>query len=483
MKKQLLISSLAALGILGGTLTIILNDASAQKSQNNTLAQTSTLTNNNILSTSKNETVYIITDESGETKTKFIGNTIYTGTEELPFTFKITYFLDGNEISAKDLAGKSGHVKIVYAYDSTAKYLGKKVPFIALTGLTLDHNSFSNLKLTNGKIITEGTDNYIIAGYAITGLNTNLGTDFLPDSFTLEADVNNFKLADSYTIFTNELLADIDTSKLNSLDSLISSIHQLSDALDQIIAGATDLSKGLGTALDGTKQLYAGAQTLSTNLNAATEGASDLSNGLTHLSSFNTALTTGADEIFDGVLTSTSTILTTKISAFVPDFSITLTKANYKNQLNHVKSMIPEAHPARPALIETLDNTSAKLQKVEFFCTKLATYTSGVADATHGASELSDSLTKLSAGASTISDNLGSLVEGTEKLYTGSITLKDGLNTFKTSGIDKLVNFASKDLNNFIKNVRSSVSAASSYKKFGDTDSKSVKFIVKTPSI
>jgi len=480
MKKQILVSSAIAIAILGGTCTVILNDANAEKSHNDNLVAVNSAVSTPAaqLSTSKNETVFVMTDESGAVKSKFIGSTLYDGAEELPFDFKITYYLDGQEISAKDLSGKSGHVKIVYSYNSNAKYLGRNIPFVALTGLTLDRANFSNVKLENGKIITENTDNYIITGYAIAGLNANLNIDLLPESFTLEADAKDFKLKDSYTIFTNELIADIDTSKLNDLDSLVSSIYQLSDALDQIIAGSTELSNGVATALDGTKALYTGSQTLTAGLEEATNGASSLSENLNNLNNnLSASLNTGASNIFDSILATTSATLTAQISQMVPGFSITLTQDTYKTQLDYLKTQLPATYA------DSIDETKAKLETVGTFCYYLNFYTTSVGAMAEKAPDLVSGLTDLSTGASKLSAGLGSLVEGTEKLYAGSITLRDGLTTFKTSGIDKLVNFASKDLSNFLNNLRGSVSAASSYKNFGNTDAKNVKFIVKTPSI
>ena len=61
------------------------------------------------------------------------GNDIYYQGEtrkELPVSVKMTYFLDGREISAADLAGKSGKVKIRIDYTNksaqTTKISGKK---------------------------------------------------------------------------------------------------------------------------------------------------------------------------------------------------------------------------------------------------------------------------------------------------------------------------------------------------------------------
>lgn len=475
MKKQILISTLALTVLWTSTALILINTANAQESKvtsDSLIATSSTISENPTkLSTSKDETVYIIADESGSTKTTFIGSTIYTGNEALPFNFKITYYLDGNEISAKDLAGKSGHIKIIYTYSSSAKYLGKNIPFLAISGLTLNHANFNNLKLTNGKIVTETSDSYIIAGYGVTGLNTNFGTNLLPETFILEADTTNFKLADSYTIFTNELLAEIDTSKLTSLDNLTNSIYELSDGLNKIIAGSTELSNGLSTALSGTKELHAGSQ--------------KLASGLSELKSNNDKLIAGAEQLTDMAPTIVGLMEEKKAALTTQKAGLEAQKTDLENQLANIPDIEATAEirgqiaagieqiNAGITQINTgiarLDAGMAGLSKLDTFYDGLIEYTSGVASAAAGANELSN--------------GLGSLLEGETQLYKGSVTLKDGLTTFKTSGIDKLVNFASKDLANFTANARTSINAAASYRSFGDTDAKSVKFIVKTPSI
>jgi len=235
MKKQIIISTAIAAAIWGGTALAMatVNAKESEKTPELLATTTNLISPKPTALTSKNETVYVMTDENGNPTTKFIGSTLYDGAEELPFTLKVTYFLDGQEISAKDLAGKSGHVKIVYNYASTARFQGKFVPFLAVTGLTLDHAKFSNVRVNNGKILNESSDTYIVAGYALAGAGADLGIDFLPESFTLEADVTDFKLENTYTMFSNDFIADIDTSKLSDLDSLVNSIYQLSDGLNK----------------------------------------------------------------------------------------------------------------------------------------------------------------------------------------------------------------------------------------------------------
>lgn len=456
MKKQIIISSFIAAAILGGTAILSVAKAEGPKeTEPQLLAANSALeVKNPLLAHTGTETVYVMSDENGNVKSKFIGSTIYNGAEELPFTMKATYYLDGAEISAKDLAGKSGHVKIVFNYDSVAKQNGSFIPFLALTTLNLDHTKFSNIRLTNGKIFNENNSAYTIIGYALTGLNKNLGTDFLPDTFIFEADTTSFKMADTYTIFTNDILADIDLSELNRLDDLKNAIYKLEDATNKLVSGATDLSNGILKTIDGTKTLY--------------NGSKDLIAGFEKLEPYSTELTNGAKAIIESTLVGTpdhpglnlqiqnNADLMAAIQAYHIDFPITT-----KNYIESIEA-IEQLAPAMTYQLESAKN--------------LVKFATGTIGYTQGVSQISEGAIKLSNG-------IGSLLDGENQLYQGSITLKDSLITFKTSGIDKLVSFADKDLTSFTRNLRNSVSAAGSYKSFGDVEAKSVKFIVKTPSI
>ena len=479
MKKQIVISTLIGVAIWGATAVMVLNTASAKESNNNQglLANNSSLITTKTPINTQNETVYVMTDENGNTKSKFIGSTLYSGTEELPFTFGITYFLNGQEISAKDLAGKSGHVKIIFNYASTARYQGKYVPFVAITNLVLDHAKFTNLRMTNGKLLHETPDNYIITGFGLAGGNADLGVDILPDSFTFEADTTDFKLEDIYTVFTNDLIADIDLSMLTDLDSVVNSIYQLSDGLDRIVNGANEIKNGLATALDGTKTLYEGSKTLAASTTDADEGSKKIATGLDKLVKNNDGLQTGAQAILDKTLGG--------LQEYFPGIDIN----NYKTILGAaIQNLMIELSTLEPGTAEYMEkyNEIVNLKTIEGtldFGVGVIAYTNGVAEVSAGAMELSTGLTKLSAGTNTLSEGLGSLVEGQTKLYQGAITLRDGLTTFKTSGIDKLVNFAKNDLSRFTNNLRATVRAAGSYKSFGNIEAKSVKFIIKTPSI
>ena len=95
------------------------------------------------------------------------GNDIYyqgETNEELPVTMKVSYYLDGEKMDPKDMAGKSGEVKIRFDYynnsNETVKVKGKKynikTPFTMVTGMILSSDVFSNIEVKNGKVISDG---------------------------------------------------------------------------------------------------------------------------------------------------------------------------------------------------------------------------------------------------------------------------------------------------------------------------------------
>ena len=157
------------------------------------------------------------------------GNDIYykgNTADQAPVSIKVTYWLDGQEISPDDLAGKSGHVKIRYDYTNNASYQtevnGEQrtmyTPFVAATGLILDNGTFKNVTAVNGKIVNDG-DRTTVAGFAMPGLQEDLGitTDDveIPTYFELEADVTDFSLDTSLTAVSSNLFDNVNTDDMS----------------------------------------------------------------------------------------------------------------------------------------------------------------------------------------------------------------------------------------------------------------------------
>lgn len=265
------------------------------------------------------------------------GKDIYyqgTATEEPPVTQKVTYYLDGKEISPEDLAGKSGKVKIRFDYTNTTSYTetvnGEKqtvsVPFAAITGLVLG-DGFENIEVTNGKAEVSGSSS-VVLGYALPGLKDSLGIKDgdldgdvnIPEYMEMTADVENFSMPAAMTFVVNAsdyVSTDgIDTSDIDDM------INDLKDASTQLQDGSKTLAEGTDTLSDGLSTLQSklgtfasGVGTLKSGLKTYTDGVSTLSGGLNKLNSNVPTLSNGittlnssAKSLNDGVALLNATV-------------------------------------------------------------------------------------------------------------------------------------------------------------------------------
>ncbi len=265
------------------------------------------------------------------------GKDIYyqgTATEEPPVTQKVTYYLDGKEISPEDLAGKSGKVKIRFDYTNTTSYTetvnGEKqtvsVPFAAITGLVLG-DGFENIEVTNGKAEVSDSSS-VVLGYALPGLKDSLGIKDkdldgdvnIPEYMEMTADVENFSMPAAMTFVVNAsdyVSTDgIDTSDLDDM------INDLKDASTQLQDGSKTLAEGTDTLADGLSTLQSklgtfasGVGTLQNGLKTYTDGVSTLSGGLNKLNSNVPTLSNGittlnssAKSLNDGVALLNATV-------------------------------------------------------------------------------------------------------------------------------------------------------------------------------
>lgn len=248
------------------------------------------------------------TQDGDKLQWKADGNDIYyqgTTNAEAPVSQKVTYYLDGKEIAPEELAGKSGKVTIHFDYTNntscTETVNGEKVtvsvPFAAITGLVLD-DSFSNIEVTNGDV-KENNGSNIVLGYALPGLSDSLDvedSDFtddvtIPDYFEVTADVEDFSLSTAMTFVVNAAnYVGVDGASLDSVDDLL---DELSDATEQLQDGSAELADGADTLADGAKTLKDGMSTLKTGLASYTDGANQINTGLNTLNSSVPSLTSG----------------------------------------------------------------------------------------------------------------------------------------------------------------------------------------------
>ena len=244
------------------------------------------------------------------------GNDVYyegTATKQLPVSVKIRYELDGQEMSAKDIEGKSGHLKLMISftnnYSEVKNINGKSIvihpSYLAGGMLNMSTGKFSNVKCESGKIVNDGT-NEMLAFANIPGLNETLksaGLDKvnnqlgISDDVTVEADVNDFDLGSIMVGMTNEIDLASELGEIGSVSELTDGVNQLIEADNQLIDGSKQL-------YDGTTQLKEQAAPLtgsSDQVRQLSAGAIQLNDGVKALQTGISQYTAGASAINEGV--------------------------------------------------------------------------------------------------------------------------------------------------------------------------------------
>ena len=368
MKKNKFLAVILAMAVAVGAAGV--TTYAVGKDANDTEAPSAVVTAASASDTEavKDETVYVMTAADGSTQkilvsdwiknalpaeaqkaieslndTQQVKDDCWTGTiqKELPVSMSIHYTLDGKTVTPSELAGKSGKVTIRFEYENnqyevrTVNGVSQKVyvPFVALTGALLDTSHFSNVTVSNGKLINDG-DRIAVMGMAFPGLQEDLGISKeqldLPDYVEISADVTDFTLETTLTVVSNSLLNEVDTDDLTSgdLGSLSDSLGKLTDAMDQLMDGSSQLYDGLCTLLDSCGQL--------------SDGVDQLTDGLNQLSSNSSALNAGAKQVFTSLLAMADEQLQPQLAqAGITIPSLTID--NYTTVLGGVLAQLDEA--------------------------------------------------------------------------------------------------------------------------------------------
>ncbi len=194
---------------------------------------------------------------------------------QMPWNVAVSYQLDGQDIDAKDLAGKSGKLTMKLKVEKNEDYTGGEYAgnyLVQITGQLKDTEAHN--------IDAEG------ATVAANGSNTQLTYMVIPDTtgdYTISTDVEDFEF-DGWQIVgvPLSLALDVDSSSMDT--------SQL-----------TELSNGIATANSGAGQVASGAKTLAASLATANTGAGTLSNGAAALAAGTSQLNAQVPTLVEGV--------------------------------------------------------------------------------------------------------------------------------------------------------------------------------------
>lgn len=237
----------------------------------------------------------------------------YTGDYdgELPVKVKVSYYLNGTKVSADEIAGKKGNVKIRFDYDinDSVKENGYSLtrPYAIVSAVVLSNDNFTNVTVNNGKAVNDGNSTAVV-GIALPGMSDNLQIDELdiPDHVTINAKTTNFEIDGTYTVADSGFMNDVDTTKLDDatgqIDELESALDKLSDASKKLVDGSSKLAKGANKLANSSSQIEGGTETLKDGTESMKNGSKDLKAGVKDLSDGADKLVTGAQDLSSGTI-------------------------------------------------------------------------------------------------------------------------------------------------------------------------------------
>ncbi len=346
---------------------------------------------------------------------------------ELPFTLTLSYYLNGVKMSPKEIAGKSGRVRIEVECKSTLKRpvtvdgVEKElnVPFSVIGMMTLDEGCTglaSDAKISSQDEINEASSAlYKGARRLRNGASTlNDGISEYIDGVTAAAD----------------------------------GMGQIKDGAEQLNYGAGEVAGGMGTFAASISEIVAKVDEAKAKLDELQNPSTEVDARIIAIleSELNKALAGKEEEIKEKVRQSvydalSGTDLTEEEKRAIAD------QAAAAVNIGDVSINIdPEtANAIRMAVLE-LDDVKKAIAKLNEIIAKADEAAAGAEQLSSGAYQVSSGMDKLyrgikelDEGMALLSDNGEQLKTGIKQLYRGLDTLTDGLRQVSSEGMAKIV--------------------------------------------
>ena len=206
---------------------------------------------------------------------------------QIPWNIDISYYLNGEKISADKLAGSAGSLEIKISISSNEKCNSVFFENYALQGaVLLDTEKCANIESDEATIANVGSQKQL--SYMIL---PNKGKEI-----TIKADVKDFEMP---SISLNGVRFNLDVDV--NTDELTDKVKELTDAIDEINSGATTLKDGTSTLNGGTSDLLSGVDSLNSGVDSLNSGILKVKEGLETLNSKSSNLTDGSKKILDAL--------------------------------------------------------------------------------------------------------------------------------------------------------------------------------------
>ena len=406
---------------------------------------------------------------------------------QLPWSFSISYYLNGSAVEAKNLAGVTGKLRIeIDVRQNPDVHLYFNENFMLQVSVPLHMDKASAIDAPDATIMYAG--NIATVAFAVMQQNDTV--------LYLEAYVRDFEMdginiaAMKATVPENDMIDDLESGFADMADGT----QELIDGTGEFVQGMVELNDGVGGIYSGAAEIAWGTRNLSGGMGDITNGFRQVTNGMEEIGAgaegFNEALSKMSAAMpqlvggYKGIEGGINSLLVNKdqLSALAvnlaqnPDPQVRMLSEAMLMQLG----ALSEVHGGLKSTNEGLSAQSGALSEI---ATQFAEFNQGMQKSVEGAKELERGLNeintatgKLSGGATALRNGIGKLYENTqalpqevEKLKEGQQELRDGILQVK----DEILEFTGEsqevDAVSFVSPLRA--------------NAQTVQFVLRTPPI
>jgi len=392
-----------------------------------------------------------------------MGDLYYQGitNKDLPVEVDIKYYLDGKEIKGRELAGRSGNLKIQIKIENKLvqedpiSYLNHNrvwtenddeyyVPLLVQVQIKADLDIYSDIRADDGSKVVIGKE-----------MNIGFGGYLFPDNeYIIEMKGEDIELAPINIIVipgklpfpdTEDAQEDL-TEMADGLKEMADGTYEMVDGMDEMLDRSGEFKDGIQDLIDAIAEINHGAYELDINSVPISSGMKDLIGGLDTLKSETEALVGGLNEIDQGTAG-----IGTGISQLAAGAGELSTNADLLRggmvtfQAGHwglmlLADAILAAYPDTPenAQIRALANgVIAEGTAIDGFVIGIQGISTGSAELSSGLNELSSNFSAYSSGVNEIASRTGAMPTGVGQLADGMRGLYNGWREY-SDGISKL---------------------------------------------
>ncbi len=423
------------------------------------------------------------------------GEFMYQGdlpsTTALPWNVGVAYELDGKQVSADALAGKSGNLTMkinIVPADSNDELKNFSDNFLVQATAKLDNSLCSN-------IVADGATSAQSSG------DTQLSYMVFPGktgAFTITADVKDFEF-DGWTVVGVPLSIALDVEDSEFSDAT-QDLTKLKDAIAELGEGATQLKVGSGNVTAGLDALSSMSDTLTNGtgsfgsaLSSATTGAESLNSAVsgqltsgvqqlnagseTYVNALNSQIQAlGAEtagKSVDSLRSEYAQALTSYTQTYTAVYTQIYTALIQAGQDATIAAQTAGAQAMQNENVQvSLNALNEKVQSLGELSGNLGAL-QALSSSAEGYSQINDGVSELNSSVGTLAQGTSSLSSGLQELNSAYGSLESGISEY-TSGVDKLAG-SYPTLNNGIETLNSGASELAS--ETSDIDTKMVSTV------